>query len=163
MLIEVFDVEALKRDRDQLWAEAAHREAQGGSIRLAPELWSAAAAEQAERTVAEPFLEDLAKHLDGFEGKILSSDVRVILDIRNPTQDHTARIGKAMRELGWTYKKASFGGSKGATTHDAKYKTITVIRDKDDLMIFQPDKDEPAPAQPAAVQSDWVARFGKDA
>ena len=42
--VERFDLEALKRDRDQLWAEAAAREASGASIRLPEQLWAAAAA-----------------------------------------------------------------------------------------------------------------------
>ena len=36
------DIEALKRDRDQLWAEAAQREREGASIVLRRELWEAA-------------------------------------------------------------------------------------------------------------------------
>ena len=41
--IQTFDLDALRRDRDQLWAEAAARETQGESIRLARELWPEAA------------------------------------------------------------------------------------------------------------------------
>ena len=44
-----FDVAALKRDRDQLWAEAARREALGESIRLPEALWAAAGVEQDAR------------------------------------------------------------------------------------------------------------------
>lgn len=35
--LEGFDLEALRRDRDRLWAEAAAREAGGASIRLDPD------------------------------------------------------------------------------------------------------------------------------
>jgi predicted P-loop ATPase len=49
-----FDVEALGADRDQLWAEAAVREAQGESIRLASDLWTAAGAHQEERRRNRP-------------------------------------------------------------------------------------------------------------
>ena len=34
-----FDIAALRRDRDQLWAEAAAREASGASIRMEQNLW----------------------------------------------------------------------------------------------------------------------------
>jgi predicted P-loop ATPase len=44
-----FDIEALRRDRDQLWTEAAAREATGVSIRLAKELWPMAGVEQEKR------------------------------------------------------------------------------------------------------------------
>jgi predicted P-loop ATPase len=36
--VKRFNIEELKKDRDQLWAEAAHREAQGESIRLEEKL-----------------------------------------------------------------------------------------------------------------------------
>src|SRR5690606_27509320 len=55
------DIEALERDRDQLWAEASIREASGASIRLPEELWPAAAVEQQERTVEDLFIEVLAQ------------------------------------------------------------------------------------------------------
>ena len=61
--VERFDLEALKRDRGQLWAEAAAREASGASIRLPDELWAAAAAEQEERVVDNPFLSVLERAL----------------------------------------------------------------------------------------------------
>ena len=44
-----FDIEALIRDRDQLWAEAAVRESTGASIRLPRLLWGVAEAQQEER------------------------------------------------------------------------------------------------------------------
>ena len=47
--ITCFDLEALARDRDQLWAEAAYWEAQNESIRLPKELWADAAVQQKER------------------------------------------------------------------------------------------------------------------
>src|SRR5262249_7296663 len=51
--IEQFDCEALRRDRDQLWAEAAKREATPGqTIRLERSLWGAAVEEQAARRIS---------------------------------------------------------------------------------------------------------------
>lgn len=94
--------------------------------------------------------------------------MRVILDVRGATQDHNSRIGKAMRELGWEYKKASFDGKKlwayvkrTSTADDARQ--IHVIRDKDGLVVcYDFDAAQPAAAAPPAVaQSDWEARFGK--
>ena len=54
--IKSFDLQQLERDRDQLWAEAAYREATGASIRLPEELWPAAALEQDERVTENPFI-----------------------------------------------------------------------------------------------------------
>jgi predicted P-loop ATPase len=54
-----FDVAAIKRDRDQLWAEAAAREKAGASIRLDPRLWGAAGEEQSERLTTDPYFTKL--------------------------------------------------------------------------------------------------------
>src|SRR5262249_61174474 len=54
--IERFDLEELKRDRDQLWAEAATREATGDSVHLPERLWAAAAKEQQQRVIENPFV-----------------------------------------------------------------------------------------------------------
>ena len=43
------DIDALRRDRDQLWGEAATLEAGASSIVLDPALWTAAAEEQEKR------------------------------------------------------------------------------------------------------------------
>lgn len=101
--IERADVEGLTRDRDQLWAEAAHREAQGESIRLPEDLWAAAGAEQDKRVLEDPYFGTLAAALDGRWGKILSEDVFRLLDIPagQRTQVHNTRIGETMRRLGW--------------------------------------------------------------
>jgi predicted P-loop ATPase len=44
--ITAIDIDAIKRDRDRLWAEAAAAEAKGESIRLAKELWPEASKAQ---------------------------------------------------------------------------------------------------------------------
>jgi hypothetical protein len=101
--VKQFDIDALKRDLDQLWAEAAAREAAGASIRLAQELWPAAEKEQAQRTISEPFYDQLYELGHVQAGKISSELVWQILDVRGAqrTQDCNARMGKAMRDLGW--------------------------------------------------------------
>jgi predicted P-loop ATPase len=115
--IEKFDLPALRRDRDQLWAEAAAREAKGESIRLAPELWTQAAEHQAQRLSDDPFYAVLQAHLSPFaSGKIRAADVWVILDLRGAqlTQDAYQRSAEAMRRLGWRRPNkagtARFGG-----------------------------------------------------
>ncbi len=80
--VERFDLAALRRDRDQLWAEAAAREAKGESIRLDPALYPAAAAEQDLRRVEDPFVDVLAGVLGDLRGKILAADV--LGDCRRP-------------------------------------------------------------------------------
>jgi Virulence-associated protein E-like domain len=107
-----FDVVALARDRDQLWAEAAAREATGASIRLDPKLYAAAGGEQEEREIADPWLDLLRAATEGFNGKILGADawklVRMPPDRR--TQEHNGRLGQAMRQLGFERTKLRFDG-----------------------------------------------------
>jgi predicted P-loop ATPase len=106
-----FDLAALSRDRDQLWAEAAAREAAGESIRLDPRLWPAAGEAQAERLTQDPFYEELQAALGDMEGKIASTSVWTILNVQpgHRTQDQNQRVGKAMRDLGW--RRANSAGT----------------------------------------------------
>ncbi|WP_425565367.1 VapE domain-containing protein [Sphingomonas limnosediminicola] len=101
-----FDLDALRRDRDQLWAEASHREAQGVSIRLPERLWSAAAEHQASRLLEDPFYEILAERLQAIEaGKLAISDVWDALglgDKARRTADMGQRLANVMQSLGWT-------------------------------------------------------------
>ena len=107
-----FDAEALLRDRDHLWAEAAQAEAAGESIRLPKELWSVAETVQSESLEEEPWIEALAIALGNFEGKLRSADVWTILDVdpKNRKSVDDNRMGAAMRELSWERAKRRFGG-----------------------------------------------------
>ncbi len=93
----------LRADRDQLWAEAAAREAQGESIRLDPALWSAAGEQQEQRRIEDPFVQRLEDVLGDRCGVLLAEDVWRLLavDADRRTQDQNQRVGEAMRELGW--------------------------------------------------------------
>ncbi len=102
--ISKMDIARLRACRDQLWAEAAYREANGESIRLSPALYEAAALEQARRTVEDPWEGLIEKALGEFDkGLILAADVWTILNIPpgQQQQSHGARVGDAMRNLGW--------------------------------------------------------------
>jgi predicted P-loop ATPase len=63
--ITQFNFEALKRDVDQLWAEAAHYEAEGESIVLQEGLWETAREVQSDRETDNPIRNLLASRLGG--------------------------------------------------------------------------------------------------
>lgn len=106
------DLDALARDRDQLWAEVAAREASGEGIRLDKALWQAAALEQDERRTLDPFVAPLADLFHDLQGKVRSSDVWnfVGTPVGQRTPEQERRLGVAMRDLGFERVKARFGG-----------------------------------------------------
>jgi hypothetical protein len=113
--IDGFDLESLKRDRDQLWAEAVHCEERGDSIRLDPALYGDAEAEQTAREVDDDPIEGaLAEALGGRKGKIRALDIWEILNVEpgKATQDQNLRMGSAMRRLGWERKLRRFDGER---------------------------------------------------
>jgi predicted P-loop ATPase len=109
--ITKIDIEALKRDRDQLWAEAVEAEATGESIRLSKKLWAEAGKEQEQRLEEEPWVEIFAEVLGRMQGKIRKRDVREI--IGRPSGQFTAfdakRLVYAMTKLGWKDGMLRFG------------------------------------------------------
>lgn len=62
--VDGFDLQAIQRDRNNLWAEAAHREAQGESLELSTEAKALAFGEQAAREAWDEWDEIIAAHLD---------------------------------------------------------------------------------------------------
>jgi hypothetical protein len=111
--INRFDLPALARDRDQLWAEAVQLEKAGGSIRLPGDLWQTAHEEQSARVVEDPLFEILFKDFgDGKAAKVLTSEVWKLVD-REPgkqSQADNKRIGESMRRLGFVRKRLRSDG-----------------------------------------------------
>jgi len=109
-----FDLEALRRDRDQLWAEAAVLEATGMSIQLPQQLWPVAAEIQRAHRAEEPWAAKIESALQDVEGRISSTELWKIIDkpIYQRTQTDSNRLGTAMRELGWGYKQFRVPWSK---------------------------------------------------
>jgi predicted P-loop ATPase len=111
------NIDALKRDREQLLGEAATYEEAGESIGLHPSLWSDAREAQEQRRVADPW-EDLLIYMpeniihrsgDGNE-RVASADVlTVVLQIprAQQTSAHGQRLAKAMEHAGdWKRNKS---------------------------------------------------------
>lgn len=104
--VGTIDLDKIKADRDQLWGEAATREAAGESIRLDSRLWAEAAKAQAEReTEDHPFEEAMADLLGDIErGWVWTEDLWQVLHKPTPahrTQADNEALGGALRRLGW--------------------------------------------------------------
>ena len=110
--VGVFDLGALARDRDQLWAEAAAVEATGEAIRLDPALWDAAAAVQAEHRIEDPWVPLIADVLGDLNGSVPSAEAwhAVGKPGYQRTQEDNRRFGAAMRALGWERNTARIDG-----------------------------------------------------
>jgi hypothetical protein len=104
--IGTIDIEALRRDRDQLWAEAAQIEATGISLALPEDLWADAARAQEERLERDPWedaLGDVTGMVMDSEEVVRSDEVFLTLKI-DPERRNAAvgkRIAAVMRRLGW--------------------------------------------------------------
>jgi predicted P-loop ATPase len=73
VLAHKIDMTGLKRNIDQLWAEACAREAKGESIVLAQDLWKIAAARQQRRMEANVYFDALKNEIGGKESGRSSS------------------------------------------------------------------------------------------
>ncbi len=111
--VNEFDIAALRRDRDQLWAEAVALDDKGETIRLDPPLWEEAQIEQDHRRAEDPIFEKLqAVFGEELEGKIAARNVWLILGKLQgtATQEDNRRLGEAMRRLGFERKKRRYDG-----------------------------------------------------
>ena len=107
--VKRIDLEALKRDRDQLWAEAAHYEAKGEPLAIPESLYGAATIEQDKRLIHEPWADILSDvkgscELEGFERisttGLLQGPPLMLMPERIGQREYL-RAGVAMRALGW--------------------------------------------------------------
>lgn len=106
------DVEAIRRDRDQLWAESRVRFERGEKWWPDGELLSLCKEEQAERTVSDPWVHiisgwlksDTAQRIVQTHGGILTHDVLVnglSFPSREVTRLDEMRVAECLRELRW--------------------------------------------------------------
>jgi hypothetical protein len=105
----IIELQRLTVDRDQIWAEAAYREAQSGSLILPEEFWRAATEVQEDRLEQDPWV-DLLGNETRVWGEVVGDKVRVStasmlnrLEIppERQQQFHAKRLAHVMRRLGW--------------------------------------------------------------
>jgi predicted P-loop ATPase len=110
------DIDALHRDRDQLFAEAVHGEASGAPLTLPEPLWTAARIEQDKRQEQDPWDDELAgiqgetypandaNDRDGYEERIATTHLlngHLHLDAGRSGDREGKRLVYVMRRLGW--------------------------------------------------------------
>jgi hypothetical protein len=135
--VRAFDTAALLTIRDQLWAEAAAAHTAGESIRLNPDLYDVAAAEQRLRRVEDPWVEMLESVLGNKTGRILTIDTFEIIGRPEGQrlQDDNRRIGEAMRELGWDRVRTTAHRAEGPRWFymrgdaEARRRDLYILRD----------------------------------
>lgn len=109
-----FDLTALERDRDQLWAEAAQREAAGASIRLPRELWAAAAEQQEARRTVDPWHDVLTDLLGDLTGTLSTDGAWDLIGepLHRRTTESAKRLRQIMESLGWEHTRERASGAK---------------------------------------------------
>jgi predicted P-loop ATPase len=136
------DLAALRRDRDQLWAEAVYRLHKGESYELPGPLWAEAARVQQDRTLTSPWTERLEVALEGKRGNIDVEMVYEFLGLKVDRQNKyvAAQVRKSMDDIGWTKARRRRGNKQvycytNLPEHEndgkwiALYETTTIRRD----------------------------------
>ena len=117
--VGTIDLDALRRDRDQLWAEAVAALRAGEGLELPRELWPDAARAQEARHAGDPWEESLRRHLDdgvtrtgverGRIDRVHSADLlgdALGVPTERRTGNHSSRLRNIMESrLGWRYER----------------------------------------------------------
>jgi predicted P-loop ATPase len=105
VLIDRFDLPALRRDVEQLWGEAAHYEALGEPITLQEDLWPTAALVRGERKFENPYQSVLAVWAANLPC-VTSNEVWEKLGIAREHRTKEGRlVGEALRDIGFIRKQ----------------------------------------------------------
>lgn len=106
------DLNGLKKDRDQLLAEASEAEAKGETIVLPEQLWSEAAERQNDVLAVDPWVDDVRAYLNTLDesvtrissSELLSSAIGVPAGRR--AQNDQKRLAGVMSRVGWEYSRS---------------------------------------------------------
>jgi predicted P-loop ATPase len=101
--IEKFDLDWIRKWRDQLWAEAVSREAAGESIRLPEELYEYAGIQQERRRSEDPWEEKIGIAFKEEYQRLAPSEVWEALGVPTERRDDRGqrRINQTMQRLGF--------------------------------------------------------------
>lgn len=111
---DTVDVGRIAEDRDQLWAEAAHRYAAGESWWLTDELAKEAADDVDSRYQGDPW-ELLLPGLLSEHASVTSSAALLLLGVEAAKQGagDAMRVGAALRRMGWRRRRLMRHGHRG--------------------------------------------------
>lgn len=106
MTVGRIDLDAIARDRDQLWAEAVALFNAGSPWWVQQDEQETVEAEQEKRTDVDVWVDAIAPMLRG-QFKIYQTEIFKELGI--PTKDadwrHSMRVGRIMKKMGWSMKR----------------------------------------------------------
>lgn len=108
----MLDIQGLTAVRDQLWAEAAVREAAGEPIHLSPEIEALARVEQAKRFDADERQQMLEDLLEGLCGFVPNDDLYRALGFNEKKDRHPGNakiVVQAMSRLRWNQCRRRIG------------------------------------------------------
>lgn len=108
------DLERVARDRDQLWAEAAHLYASGAAWWLSRDLEAVAAADVDSRYQGDAW-EDQLPYLLKEHHSITSSAALLLLgvEVGRQARSDSMRVGAALRRMGWARRRVMTIGARG--------------------------------------------------
>lgn len=104
-------IDELRADRDQIWAEAVHLYEQGQRWWVEPEEQQLFAVEQELRYVGDAYADRIAAWAVGKSEftmeKVLSDALK--LDVSKWTRAEQTRVGEVLQELGWEHRRYGTG------------------------------------------------------
>jgi predicted P-loop ATPase len=100
----MIDIDALRRDRDQLWAEATSRYNHGERWHLTGDIADVAASQAQARVAHDPWTDDVLRALGDIGlAEVAPGEVLRRMDLPQEARHerNAGRVGKILRELGW--------------------------------------------------------------
>lgn len=148
VLGHAFDLEALRANRDQIWAECVVRINAGESTRMDSSLWDVAAEVQKNHTQSNPYVDILAPKLNDMEGRILYKDLYTLCGASSST---SPRLKQAMSSMGWGVKKTDKGASYATKGTTDTWLDIFFDKGKSEWVVNHPGfaefpREDPTPA-----------------
>ena len=156
--VQKFDVEWIRNNRDQLWAEAYAREQTGESIRLPEELYPAAESEQTSRLVDDDWRNILDLYFEDQYQRIAYDEIwdQLGVPIERRTSTATTRLAEVMQSLGFT-KASTVRNRAGKVSKGWKREFVM----SDEKWKNQRDTQEPGDEHRDRKTVEEVLKFGK--